>query len=153
MEFILTGFKARLPEAKVRPSELSRWLQTRKYDNVPELECWSSFANQWMVWWSALQPDWRPSKRRGGLPVAFQKNESRRLSGLRKGGPNGLVTVLIGLKWWKACEDAPWAAAVNDVRECIGVQVKREGVTILIGFKRVQNDESRTSGCNVSAQS
>lgn len=115
----MSSLKARLPEAKARPTELSRWLQTRKYSHIPQLDSEQRFAEQWMAWWSALQPEWRPSKRKGGLPMAFKKNESRRLIGLRKGGPNGLVTVLIGLKWWKGCDGVPWDAAVKDVRECL----------------------------------
>jgi uncharacterized protein YPO0396 len=41
---------------------------------------------------------------------------------LKKGGPSGLITVLIGLKWWASAQDGArerWTAAVQDVKECL----------------------------------
>lgn len=111
--------KVRLSEVKLRPSELSRWLQTRKFGAIPDLASLPAYATQWIAWWNALQPEWRQAKQSGGLPLAITGRESRPLSGLRKGGPNGFVTILIGLKWWKGVENPNWIAAVNDVKCCL----------------------------------
>ena len=47
------------------------------------------------------------------------KNED--LLCLKKGGPSGLVTVMIGLKWWASIhdQDERWLASVEDVRLCM----------------------------------
>jgi hypothetical protein len=39
---------------------------------------------------------------------------------IKKGGPSGLVTVLVGLKWWVSLQenDAMWEASVNDLNGC-----------------------------------
>ncbi|KAK0500753.1 hypothetical protein EDD18DRAFT_1044246, partial [Armillaria luteobubalina] len=78
-----------------RPSSLTTWLQNRRYNVYPQLP--ASFSAEFLAWWNALQPDWRRSET-GPLPEA---NYSRSLrKALWKGGPNGLLTVLIGLMWW-----------------------------------------------------
>lgn len=40
---------------------------------------------------------------------------------LRRGGPTGIVTIIIGLKWWgeTAYEKETWKSAVIDVYECL----------------------------------
>ena len=50
------------------------------------------------------------------------------LRNLRKGGPNGIVTVVIGLKWWGEAgyDRETWRNAVVDMRECFEVLVSTE---------------------------
>ncbi|KAF8236840.1 hypothetical protein L208DRAFT_1192229, partial [Tricholoma matsutake] len=94
----LTLPKAHLSEAN--PGELSHWLQTHKFDTIPDLNALPTFASQWITWWNPLQPKWRQAIQSGSLPLSIRPHESRPLPSLQKGGPNGIVTVLIGLKWW-----------------------------------------------------
>ncbi|SJL18493.1 uncharacterized protein ARMOST_22083 [Armillaria ostoyae] len=102
-----------------RPATLSVWLSNRRYNVYPGLP--TSFSTELLTWWNAMQPDWRRSET-GPLPM---KNYCRPLDkALRKGGQNGIVTVLIGLMWWgqgtlPAEEAALWKAMVADVHACI----------------------------------
>ncbi|KAK0475678.1 hypothetical protein EDD18DRAFT_1089647 [Armillaria luteobubalina] len=102
-----------------RPAVLTIWLSNRHYNVYPGIP--ATFLTELLTWWNALQPQWRRSDT-GPLPL---KDYSGALSkALRKDGPNGIVTVLIGLMWWgqgslSTKEAALWRAMVADVRACI----------------------------------
>ncbi|KAK0488215.1 hypothetical protein EDD18DRAFT_1359904 [Armillaria luteobubalina] len=87
--------KGQLGANTSRPSSLTTWLQNRHYNVYPQLP--ASFSAEFLAWWNALQPDWRCSET-GPLPEANYSCSLRKA--LWKGGPNGLLTVLIGLMWW-----------------------------------------------------
>lgn len=77
----------------------------------------SSFSLQWLSWWNSLQPTWRRNTTAGALP---KKAYTGDLRSLRKGGPNGFVTALLGLQAWGAADhDSLWLETVRDVRECL----------------------------------
>ncbi|KAF8228037.1 hypothetical protein L208DRAFT_1048235, partial [Tricholoma matsutake] len=84
------------------PAALSEWLHTRDYFHPPEIPDPAAFGLEWLVWWNALQPAWRKAQTHGALPVALDPKcpSNHNLWSLCKGGPNGLVTVLISLKYW-----------------------------------------------------
>ncbi|KAF8230985.1 hypothetical protein L208DRAFT_1129942, partial [Tricholoma matsutake] len=84
----------------MHPGELSHWLQTHKFDTIPNLNVLPTFASQWITWWNALQLKWRQATQSGSLPLLIGLHESHLLPSLQKGGPNRIVTVSIGLKWW-----------------------------------------------------
>ena len=69
-----------------------------------------------------LQPEARWVEKGGSLPLplaGIKMNDD--FVNLKKGGPSGLVVILIGLKWW-ACtreRDQRWLAAVADVKGCL----------------------------------
>jgi len=68
-----------------------------------------------------MQPKWRQNQQPDSLPVPLADNGDE-LSSLKKPGPNGLVTVLIALKWWiEAAQvaDSGWEAAVLDMTSCL----------------------------------
>jgi len=69
-----------------------------------------------------MQPAWRKNSDASGLPVAIDKAKPKQdVSTLKKCGPNGIVTVIIGLKWWAANRDHDerWVKAVLDVIACL----------------------------------
>jgi hypothetical protein len=107
---------------KFRPGILSKWLISRKFHALPNVEDVGGYAKEWLSWWNSVQPKWRQSSVTGSLPlplsIASEKND---LVCLKKGGPSGLVTVMIGLKWWGSiCEnDTKWLAVVKDVKSCM----------------------------------
>ncbi|KAG6807322.1 hypothetical protein H0H92_008002 [Tricholoma furcatifolium] len=82
-----------------------------------------------MAWWKSLQPDFRSSS--DVLPAPSYDppaaGEVDAWVSLRKGGPNGLVAILILLNWWglALCDDKPaearsfWERSVADVTHCI----------------------------------
>ncbi|KAK0492637.1 hypothetical protein EDD18DRAFT_1257624 [Armillaria luteobubalina] len=111
--------KGRMGTIASRPVVLTVWLSNRRYNVYPGIP--ATFSTDLLVRWNALQPGWRRSDT-GPLP---SKDYSGVLDkALRKGGPNGIVTVLIGLMWWgqgtlSTEEAALWKAMVADVRVCI----------------------------------
>ncbi|KAF8221953.1 hypothetical protein L208DRAFT_1325112, partial [Tricholoma matsutake] len=93
---------SKLPESKHRPKVLSQWLLTRWYSDLPEISDATTFGLEWLTWWNALQPAWRKACTHGTLPVPLdpKRPSTSNIQLLHKGGPNGLLTVLIGLKFW-----------------------------------------------------
>ena len=96
----------------------------KKFQNIPVLEDPVAFANEWSTWWIALQPDWRKPQAGSNnvLPKPISTmapNEDLRT--LLKGGPAGLVTIILGLKWWgdTGHDLSAWRCAVADVQECL----------------------------------
>lgn len=68
-----------------------------------------------------MQPKWRRNASSDGLPMALSDGKLKDdLSALRKGGPSGIVTILIGLKWWASIRetDKRWNLAVDDIYAC-----------------------------------
>ena len=68
-----------------------------------------------------MQPKWRQSTSDNSMPNPISTAKSKEsVVALKKLGPSGLVTMLIGLKWWASASDQQiWAAAVEDVRCCL----------------------------------
>jgi hypothetical protein len=107
---------------KSRPGVLSKWLMTRKFQTLPNVDDIAGYAEEWLVWWNSIQPKWRQSSGDGLLPLPLSIAEKKEdIVCLKKGGPSGLVTVLIGLKWWASIrgQDARWLASVEDIRGCM----------------------------------
>ena len=109
--------------AKERPVLLTKWIGTRRYSNIPKIPDVQLFADEWVRWWNSMQPKWRQNANGDGLPMALPIGKTKDdLLPLRKGGPSGIVTILIGLKWWASIrnEDKRWKHAVEDISACFG---------------------------------
>jgi hypothetical protein len=107
--------------AKERPALLTKWIGTRRYSNIPKIPDVQVFADEWVRWWNSMQPKWRRNATSDGLPMALSDGKPKDdLSTLRKGGPSGIVTILIGLKWWASIRetDKRWKLAVDDIYTC-----------------------------------
>jgi hypothetical protein len=107
---------------KLRPGILSKWLVHRKFHTLPNVDDAGEYAEEWLAWWNSVQPKWRQSSVTGSLPLPLSiASDKEDLVCLKKGGPSGLVTVMIGLKWWVSIgnKDTKWFAAVKDVRSCM----------------------------------
>ncbi|KAF8879746.1 hypothetical protein BD779DRAFT_1676284 [Infundibulicybe gibba] len=123
--------KGGLPEVKMRPAEWSKWTSkgrngVRAYNLSPELVQQldvDDFGVAFTKWWHRMQPPFRHGN--DFLPVAAYipvEDVGRDVwEGLRKGGPNGLVTVITMLGWWgrKGSTDPNWQAAVIDIRRTL----------------------------------
>jgi hypothetical protein len=131
-----------LNRAQLRPAAFSKWVLTRRFHAPPEIEDLATFANEWLAWWNDNQPKWRQVSISGSLPLALSVvGKKDNLACLRKGGPSGIVTLLIALKWWAPIRDRDerWVAAVNDVRACLNEMMegnKRKGVHLVEGSKK-----------------
>lgn len=94
----------------------------RKFHALPDVDDIGRYAKEWLSWWNSVQPKWRQSSVTGSLPLALSiASDKEDLVCMKKGGPSGLVTIMIGLKWWASIrdKDAKWLAAVKDVRSCM----------------------------------
>ncbi|KAF8327314.1 hypothetical protein F5887DRAFT_924833 [Amanita rubescens] len=126
---LASTISSRSTEANYSPesSTWSRWLQTRHYQHVPEIPDPAQFAKEWVTWWAALQPKERKGASVESLPVPMSAipPPGADIRSLRKGGPNGIVTVIIGLKWWGQSKHdvETWSCAVWDVQECLDTLV------------------------------
>ncbi|KAF8805009.1 hypothetical protein BYT27DRAFT_7105558 [Phlegmacium glaucopus] len=108
----------RMP-AKTRPGLLTKWLSSRKYRSFPVIPDKDVFATEWLSWWNAMQPQWRKNSVSDGFPLGLEVAKGKEnIQALHKGGPSGLVTILIGLKWWTG-DDKRWDMAVDDLTLCL----------------------------------
>ncbi|KAK0478673.1 hypothetical protein EDD18DRAFT_1114102 [Armillaria luteobubalina] len=114
--------EGKYPLIKRWPQELNEWLDgswqfgARLFISDP-----SRYGVQLIDWWNHLNPAWRRSKT--GLP---QSDYSKSLKCLRKGGCQGIVTIIFGLFWWgHACHgmEQLWQCMVEDVSKTIDVLI------------------------------
>ncbi len=92
-----------------------------------------SLGDAWWVWWKQLQPEWRGVSKVEGCLEAVHQISSGNWGYLWHLGANGLVTVLICLKWWGELTMKHygmgsmwmrgWEAAVEDVCWVMGSMV------------------------------
>ncbi|KAF9545572.1 hypothetical protein CPC08DRAFT_649322 [Agrocybe pediades] len=122
----------RLPATK-RPESMTKWLSGRKYHALPKITKPDAFSTSWLAWWNDLQPQWRRSLD-NGLPAPFPEcavNQNPASMKNIKGGPNGLVAVIIGLKWWMPSPGSEfaetWTKAVLDVTETLKFTISSNG--------------------------
>ncbi|KAL1711358.1 hypothetical protein EV715DRAFT_298213 [Schizophyllum commune] len=134
----------RVPTARKRPSEIGEWIKrARKPDYAPthpESQPREDFVDDWRsamwAWWSAVNPKSRPRDKSGRVG---ERCEPVDWADLRCHGPNGLLSVLKGLKWWfdMECEPeggAEWRAIVGDVQYAL------DGL-----LSQFQEDETRSA--------
>ncbi|KAJ2921352.1 hypothetical protein H1R20_g15743, partial [Candolleomyces eurysporus] len=126
--------KGSLPMAGLRPTEWRSWtskgrMGRRVYEQVPVIDPSDAaeFGLTVLKWWSAMQPAFRQNTQ-GLMPLpayATPGSTSDQWSSLRKGGPNGIVSVVTLLAWWGlAAKEVPefakdsrseWKAMALDV--------------------------------------
>ncbi|KAK0478021.1 hypothetical protein EDD18DRAFT_1377840 [Armillaria luteobubalina] len=114
--------EGKYPLVKQRPQELNEWLDgSRQFGAGLFISDPSRYGVQLIDWWNHLNPAWRRSKT--GLP---QSDYSKSLKCLRKGGRQGIVTIIFGLFWWgHACHGTEqlWQRMVEDVSKTIDVLI------------------------------
>jgi hypothetical protein len=97
-----------------RPAEFGPWLKWgRQYARLPGITDATSYVSRLLFWWNQLQPIWRRGT--GRLPRPQYTGD---WEVLRKGGKNGLLTVLIMFTWWGRCpmvDKQAWKAAADDI--------------------------------------
>ncbi|KAF8068719.1 hypothetical protein FPV67DRAFT_1448607 [Lyophyllum atratum] len=131
--------KGALPSAKTRPEEWTKWVAKgrqgiRAYNATPTIQDPLDFGYAVMAWWKSMQPAFRQSSELMPKPVydppMLDVSNVDEWAALRKGGPNGLVSVLTVLVWWGQClksgsqwqenSEPYWRACVDDVHQCLG---------------------------------
>ena len=97
---------------KEQPQELSQWLSKHIYSTPPHIEDVLNYASSLLSWLSMMKEPSGKKHMHANWP--FQH--------LHKGGPNGIVMLLFGLKWWRSSitgTDAEWNDALQDVLEIL----------------------------------
>ncbi|EMD32326.1 hypothetical protein CERSUDRAFT_77357 [Gelatoporia subvermispora B] len=120
------GSMGRLGAVEHRPAEFSKWFTSgRNYKKVPAVQDTKAYGTSWLAWWRALQPHWRISSTApssSSLPPAVYEDPSNDWKSLKKSGPTGFVTVLVGLAFWAQASPRAsheWKRALNDVHQCL----------------------------------
>ncbi|KIL60545.1 hypothetical protein M378DRAFT_14099 [Amanita muscaria Koide BX008] len=96
----------RLPAIKYRPTELSKWLMTRNFTSPPPISDVSAYAESMKTWWTNMKTPTNKTQSSGALHH------------LRNGGPNGIVTLLFGLRWWQLNlnqDAAQWDVVLKEI--------------------------------------
>ncbi|KAG6906587.1 hypothetical protein DXG01_013050 [Tephrocybe rancida] len=128
--------------AKSQPEEWQKWVSksqngVRAYDATPLISDPLEFGYAVMAWWKHMQPEFRQTTDVLPAPVYQPSQPSPGSTDvwttLRKGGLNGMVTILTLLAWWGQAlsrrsqfqEDSRplWDRTVDDVRECLAAML------------------------------
>ncbi|SJL13218.1 uncharacterized protein ARMOST_16657 [Armillaria ostoyae] len=121
---IKANTEGKYPLWKRRPQELNEWLNgSRQFNAEVFISDPSRYGTQLVDWWNHLNPVWRRSNDKSGFP---RPDYSKSLKCLRKGGHQGIVTIVFGLFWWgRACSGTEqlWHRMVEDVSKTIDVLV------------------------------
>ncbi|KAK0458138.1 uncharacterized protein EV420DRAFT_1479892 [Desarmillaria tabescens] len=127
LETILSKEKSsgKLQAPKKRPSVLAVWLDgVRSFSDLLSINDVDQFGDAMVTWWNSIQPNWRQNVE--GLP---QRKYNKTFMCLRKGGQNGIVTVIFGLFWWRKNLDdsSQWSALVTDVNDMFDTLLNATG--------------------------
>ncbi|KAJ7094433.1 hypothetical protein B0H15DRAFT_946850 [Mycena belliarum] len=121
------GFQGtkRLP-AKGRPAEVGWWIG-RARARAPTISNADKFGSTLKQWWSSVNPAWR---RGGGNMLKRQEGES--WDALQVPGVNGMLGILVCLKWWRDAlgSEGPleeWDLLVDDVAWALGQILGADG--------------------------
>ncbi|KAJ7018157.1 hypothetical protein C8F04DRAFT_977733 [Mycena alexandri] len=106
-----------------RPIQVAEWVRyARKAPVKPPIDDVEAFGQMWWEWWVMMNPNWRAH-------TSFEKRTHPRLEQTAGGeewgavdfsGPNGILNVLICLRWWRDAmgpedDEDYWIEAVEDV--------------------------------------
>ncbi|KAJ7728989.1 hypothetical protein B0H14DRAFT_2409818 [Mycena olivaceomarginata] len=97
---------------KDRPAAVAVWVKNAR-KGMPDIGTPEVMERGWWAWWKAINPEWR--LRDGEL--IQEGNGSWTV--LRCPGQNGLLNVVVCLKWWYCAMETPsdaWKSAVLDVK-------------------------------------
>ncbi|KAJ7860854.1 hypothetical protein B0H14DRAFT_2350494 [Mycena olivaceomarginata] len=97
---------------KDRPAAVGVWVKNAR-KGMPDIGMLEVMERGWWAWWKAINPEWQLHD--GEL--IQEGNGSWTV--LRCPGQNGLLNVVVCLKWWYCAMETPsdaWKSAVLDVK-------------------------------------
>ncbi|KAJ6479775.1 hypothetical protein C8R45DRAFT_832683, partial [Mycena sanguinolenta] len=93
------------------PHQVAEWVKTAR-KGTPKVPL-DTFPAEWWKWWTGINPQWRL------VDGELRREGEGSWDALRTPGLNGLLNVVVCLKWWrvalKESESADWLRAVEDV--------------------------------------
>ncbi|KAJ7699818.1 hypothetical protein B0H16DRAFT_1245924, partial [Mycena metata] len=105
----------------MRPKEVSGWIsRARSGGPQPRIIDVFVFAARWWAWWLEINPQWRVQT--GTTVKHLAKEGEGDWDSLASTGPNGMLNVVICLRWWRDALGgdeggmAGWNEAVEDVK-------------------------------------
>lgn len=106
------------PLAMFRPKEIAQWTRASRPLVDSDILVPEDFAVTWWKWWSRLQP---PSRSEAGRPDMLSPTYLMKWDSIRKPGKNGLILVIVALRWWGVASSASeeWRKAVDDVSSAV----------------------------------
>ncbi|KAJ7693270.1 hypothetical protein B0H16DRAFT_1751590 [Mycena metata] len=106
-----------------RPIQVSEWVRyARKALVKPAIDDVEAFGQKWWEWWILMNPNWR--ERSSFAPRTHPRLEQtaggEEWGAVDYSGPNGILNVLICLRWWRDAmgpndNEEYWVEAVEDV--------------------------------------
>jgi hypothetical protein len=100
-----------------RPIEVAQWIaRARRVNYTPNIVNLNKYEAQWWAWWTKCQPTWRSGDLRSAANLVVPVNAD--WSQTKRGGLNGILSILIALAFWRDCisqDSAGWNCAVEDV--------------------------------------
>lgn len=106
------------PMTNIRPAEVRSWMKNhRKWADEP-IKDLGVFTTAWWAWWSALQP---PTRFKTGNCGMMPSTYTMEWGSLRKSGKNGLLLIILTLRWWgvESRASKEWQKAVDDVSSAV----------------------------------
>ncbi|KAJ7448163.1 hypothetical protein FB451DRAFT_1053973, partial [Mycena latifolia] len=81
-----------------RPEQVARWTaRARKGGPKPPIEDAGAFGKLWWKWYVVMNPEWRLASNMGRLDKLEDQED---WGALGNTGPNGMLNMLICLRWW-----------------------------------------------------
>ena len=112
----------------------------RNYQSIPSIDDAAEFGIAIQGWWNSIQPSFRKSDPTG-VPSAIYScptGDQNAWVSLRKGGPNGLISLLTLLLWWgqalakqsqwQSDSSPDWKNMVLDVTKCLNAMKDSKGM-------------------------
>ncbi|ESK81780.1 hypothetical protein Moror_5370 [Moniliophthora roreri MCA 2997] len=88
--------KYRLP-ANLQPNKFSQWFKEGRKPAFPSnIQSLGKFIESFWEWWNTLNPDWQ-ERIEGRRMLRARNGEWKEL---RYSGQNGLILLMVGLRWW-----------------------------------------------------
>lgn len=144
--------KKPMPHINLRPEEWTNWIAkgrngVRAYNQTPHIASPLEFGIAVMKWWSAMQPSFRlATDSPMPLPIYDNPEDPNCWEALKRGGPNGMLSVMTLLAWWgqgrktasqwEESSETRWVACVVDICRVL---------------ERVISGKKRGSSANVAA--
>jgi hypothetical protein len=106
---------------KSRPPLFLKWVGNRNFNALPQIPDYTTLQTIGLDGGTRYNRSGDRTLQTEYLSTSRAESPRTACQSVRKGGPSGLVTLLIGLKWWAGIRDSDprWGLAVLDFTACL----------------------------------